>query len=359
MNQVVIIGGGLSGLLTAFRLQQAGISYLLFEARDRLGGRIHTVEADMESTIEMGATWFSGKHQKLLSLLSELDIPFEVQYQGDQVLYDYENNGRHLQRVELPKQREESYLLSEGSSSLVTALFQRLDPSKVHLTEAVSSLTFSDKVWKVVSSKRIVEGDVLISTLPPNLFVNSITIQPRLPEELIKVSKQTHTWMGESIKAGISMRTTPWRDQSVGSILSQFGPFSEIHDHTHQNQRVPKLKGFIHEAFRHLHKDERKQRITEQLQRYFPNQSMALLAYLETDWQNEPFTYHPYEGNILPHQNNGHPIFRKLLYGGHFFFAGSETAQLFPGYMEGAVQRSEYVSLEIIRHFSKSLTKSN
>ena len=37
-TDIVIIGGGLSGLALADKLQRAGRDFLLVEARDRLGG---------------------------------------------------------------------------------------------------------------------------------------------------------------------------------------------------------------------------------------------------------------------------------------------------------------------------------
>ena len=43
MKQVAIIGGGITGLTAAFRLQQRGIPAVLFEAADRVGGVIQTV----------------------------------------------------------------------------------------------------------------------------------------------------------------------------------------------------------------------------------------------------------------------------------------------------------------------------
>ena len=45
MNQpVIIIGGGISGLTVAYRLEQAQVPYLLLEAGTQLGGNIRTVE---------------------------------------------------------------------------------------------------------------------------------------------------------------------------------------------------------------------------------------------------------------------------------------------------------------------------
>jgi monoamine oxidase len=42
---VVIVGGGVSGLAAAKTLQLNNISYILLEAQDYLGGRVHTIKA--------------------------------------------------------------------------------------------------------------------------------------------------------------------------------------------------------------------------------------------------------------------------------------------------------------------------
>src|SRR6188768_2691948 len=46
IDPVVIIGGGISGLTAAYRLEQAGRPYLLFEAGAHFGGNIVTIERD-------------------------------------------------------------------------------------------------------------------------------------------------------------------------------------------------------------------------------------------------------------------------------------------------------------------------
>ena len=53
MKPVAIIGGGITGLTAAFRLEQQGIPTALFEAADRVGGVIQTVR-DGEFLAECG-----------------------------------------------------------------------------------------------------------------------------------------------------------------------------------------------------------------------------------------------------------------------------------------------------------------
>ncbi len=41
--RIAIVGGGMAGVSTAHHLQQVGLTnFILFEASDRIGGRIHT-----------------------------------------------------------------------------------------------------------------------------------------------------------------------------------------------------------------------------------------------------------------------------------------------------------------------------
>ncbi len=57
----VIIGAGLSGLAAAQRLAQNGRSATILEARDRIGGRVHTAwDSSLSHPIELGAEWYEG-----------------------------------------------------------------------------------------------------------------------------------------------------------------------------------------------------------------------------------------------------------------------------------------------------------
>jgi len=71
--EIGIIGGGLSGLVCAYRLQEAGFSPILFEKEATLGGRVKT-EIINDVPINVGAQIFNRVYKNLMSLILELEL---------------------------------------------------------------------------------------------------------------------------------------------------------------------------------------------------------------------------------------------------------------------------------------------
>jgi oxygen-dependent protoporphyrinogen oxidase len=68
-----VVGGGLSGLTAAYRLQQAGFEVTVFEASDRPGGRVRTDEVD-GFLLDTGATGLAESYTAYFDLAGELGI---------------------------------------------------------------------------------------------------------------------------------------------------------------------------------------------------------------------------------------------------------------------------------------------
>lgn len=82
---VIIVGGGVSGLSAATRLKQAGVPVVVLEGRDRLGGRIHTVDlaGDQTSWTDMGAAWVDDHlTNRVYHLLNDAGAGFESTKMG-------------------------------------------------------------------------------------------------------------------------------------------------------------------------------------------------------------------------------------------------------------------------------------
>jgi monoamine oxidase len=84
----VIVGGGLSGLGAAKALSEAGKSFVVLEARDRTGGRVHTVQLENGGYVEVGAQFIGPTQDEVIALALELDLAlYETYDTGNNVLY--------------------------------------------------------------------------------------------------------------------------------------------------------------------------------------------------------------------------------------------------------------------------------
>ncbi len=74
--EVVVVGAGLSGLVAARALHQAGIDVVVVEAAERVGGRTLREESALGSQLDLGGQWIGHDHERVRDLARELG--FEV-----------------------------------------------------------------------------------------------------------------------------------------------------------------------------------------------------------------------------------------------------------------------------------------
>jgi monoamine oxidase len=98
-GRVAIIGGGIAGLTALHYLTQVGVDARLYEARKRLGGRIHTVETD-GVTFERGGQLVNTDHADMHALVRRFGVSlFDRKAEPHRTIIVAE--GRALSSVEL------------------------------------------------------------------------------------------------------------------------------------------------------------------------------------------------------------------------------------------------------------------
>jgi oxygen-dependent protoporphyrinogen oxidase len=126
-RQVVVIGGGISGLACAFRLQQLGVPVTLLEADEIAGGLVGTVEKD-GFLFESGPQSFQGT-DVLFDLIRQLGIERDLLKADPQALRFVFLHGRMQEIPTSPQGLLTSSLLTPGSRwKIASERFRRTKP---------------------------------------------------------------------------------------------------------------------------------------------------------------------------------------------------------------------------------------
>jgi len=353
---VAIIGGGLSGLYTAYLLHQQGIKSTIYEARDRLGGRIISLPTskptpNIKSNTErydLGPSWFwPDMHPLISQLIDQLGLTAFQQYQTGAHLFD---RGK-----DHPPQRHElgiatspiSMRLSGGMLSLVEALVEKLSSDAIQLNHQVThisqesnnklALTFNTK-----SGKKSISVQKAILALPLRLLANNIQFSPALPESLRHHCQSTMTWMAAHAKFVAVYDQPFWRQQGLsGSASSQVGPLVEIHDASPLEGKAA-LFGFVGvnaAARKTVGRETLIQATLDQLTTLFgPQASHPIDAFL-VDWSQENFTATEQDQvGANNHPMYGLPTSSKNIWDNTVMIAGTESSDNAGGYLEGALE---------------------
>jgi len=343
---IILIGAGLSGLLTAYRLKKEGIPFKILEARTRIGGRINTVIGSDNTPVEMGATWFTDQHQHLRALLDELGIGYFEQYMEGKVLFQASSTSA-AEAIQIPSQPA-SYRISGGTSNLINTLYNKLDKNDVLLDQAVTEIRFQKDAVQIIADGTF-EADKLVLALPPKLWAKKITFEPPLPSKLMAVATQTHTWMEDSIKVALSFSAPFWQQQNLsGMLFSNPGAITEFYDHSNHERSKYALCGFVNSSFKSLSYEERRDSVMNQLKSAFGTQVEGFIDYTECVWSEEKNTFEYSEVELFPHQNNGNPIFKNTFFDDRLIISSAESASKSPGYMDGAVYVGNVTARKLI-----------
>jgi monoamine oxidase len=163
---VVIIGAGAAGLAAAHGLSELNLNVLILEARDRIGGRIHTIHEDpLDFSIELGAEFIHGKPDVLLAGIYKSGLAIHESTgrawicgrhspkESDAVEEAWQRVSGHMKRMGSEDRSFESFMTGLKADAVVKQLatkyvegFHAADPENVSVQSLVLEKQASDRV---------------------------------------------------------------------------------------------------------------------------------------------------------------------------------------------------------------------
>ena len=358
----IIIGAGLSGLYTAWRLHQQGQDVIVLEANNRIGGRILSSSLDddvlnykalnhNDSNVDMGPAWVWPELQpRLQKLLSELNLNIFQQFTEGDIIY--ESVTEKIERYSGQSAHNQSYRIAGGAQKLIEQLRSRLPETTVQLQTQVTTITQTPLgvQTKHQNKPRTYTCDRVVLALPPRITLQNIEFIPALPKETTELWRQTTTWMAAQCKILFIYDRPFWREQKLsGEVFSQLGPLTEIYDGSPANDEFFALTSFVGLSAAQRAQFDPSKLITLcllQLQRLFGELSQNTIDIQIKDWSKDQLVATDIDINTPPK----HPEYPKNaprhIWEKKIILAGTEVACEHGGYLEGALESAdEAVSL--------------
>ena len=351
MADLIVIGGGLSGLALARAAAGRGADVVLLEARARIGGRVlsHRTKA---GAYDLGPAWIWPAIQpRIDQAVRTAGLVLTEQAEAGGFVFQ-DQTGRCQRLPHGFAQEPPSMRIAGGISALVEAIAADLPPRIVRLEHAVRRIALTETGVAVTAQHGSVPvtfyGARAAFAVPPRL-IGRIEFLPSLAPPLRAALASVPGWMAGQAKALALYDRPSWRDAGLsGSAFSHAGPLGELHDATTlPGAAEAALFGFFSwpPAMRAARRAELPKLVANQLGTLFGIEAGQPREVIIQDWATEPFT-----ATEADHANGtSHPAYRPIAlpppWGERVALAGAEMAPDFGGYLEGALAAAEMVRL--------------
>lgn len=355
---VLIVGGGLSGLRLAHLLSMAGIDFRLIEARNRLGGRILSLPAsdggDNDDRYDLGPAWFWPDQPRIQRLLNEFDLAwFEQMSSGNLVVQEQSGEVRN----DFPfSTMAGARRLVGGMRTLTEALVRRLESSRLLLGQRLQSLEADDyrieARIETLGEQETISAHAVVIAIPPRLAMESIRFTPMLDPRFACILSSTPTWMAGQAKLVAVYDRPFWQANGLsGDALSRLGPLLEIHDASPASGREGALFGFVGVPVekRRGNDDAIINASIAQMVKLFGEEAGRAKSVLYEDWSNDRFTATADDAvGSMAHPSYGPTPPLDTPWRERVFFASSETGRRYGGYLEGALEAADQIVRKVI-----------
>jgi monoamine oxidase len=236
-----------------------------------------------------------------------------------------------------------------GGSQLIAERVAALLRRRVVFNNPVRAI--HDRGGDVIVStdrRRFRAGRVIVALAPT--LCGRIAFDPPLPSRRDQLMQRVP--QGSIIKVEAVYPTPFWRDTGLtGQAVSDVGPVAATFDNTPEDGAPGVIMGFIGGDDARLwglrSKAERSAAVLDQYSRIFGSQALNATDYIEHDWSEDPWTRGCPVGFMPPGVLTMYgPSLRPPV--GRIHWAGTETAEVWNGYMDGAVTSGLRAAQEVL-----------
>jgi monoamine oxidase len=238
-----------------------------------------------------------------------------------------------------------------GSQLISIRMAEQLGYGVVHLNAPVTDIQHDgNRVHVTAGSAITADGKQVIVALPPTL-TSRIAYDPPLPGHRDQLTQRMP--QGSVIKCMAIYDEPFWRSDGLsGMATSDTGPAKIVFDNSPPDGSPGVLLGFLEgeraRVIGRLPADERRQQILTGLARLFGPKASKPASFVERSWAEEEWTRGCYGCYMPPGAwtSFGDALRARI---GPIHWAGAETATVWNGYMDGAVQSGQRAAAEALQ----------
>jgi len=359
---VLVVGGGLSGLLVARGANEQCLDWKLLEASPILGGRLRNDQRFDQ--IDLGGAWIWPKYQARILKLIQRDLhqPLKTFAQPDDPSSTRIVGGAVQIVHSIVKELDEEKNRITCNSPVVRCRLEKQNGETVVQVISLAASTESSGPSQnsvANANNQCFLARTVVFAIPPRLLSVHVKFDPEMSPSKQATLATSQTWM-----AGVTKVSLIYKERFWDSYLSSMGlppgsgPGFQMYDASNVDGSVVAITVFsLVPADGDADKDDDllAKRIAEQISTVWKHLGAGGLSemvgeyssYAVQRWSKEPYISHDQRPTRIDPHPCPLPELAKPEWDGRLLFAGTETDQEAPGVMEGAVGAAKRVLNEL------------
>ncbi len=261
----------------------------------------------------------------------------------------YIHSGGGVERLSNTRGGAQQDRFTEGAQSLALRLAEPLGEHVILNQPVRQILQRDDRVQAITQSGATYAARAVIVAVPPTL-AGRIEYDPPLPAARDQLTQRLPN--GSVIKCFAVYDRPFWREQGLnGFVTSDLEPLHLVFDNSPPNGACGILLGFMEGASARRMSaaglEARREATLQCLVRYFGERAGKPELYLDHDWSAETWSRGCYGAHFPPGAwtQFGRALRQPI---GRIFWAGTETATRWMGYIDGAIESGERAAREVL-----------